>query len=90
MQYTQLTTTDLPAEGELVHTKIDDAHGCRNKAMLYRQGGLWFIPDGSMYVYYRPTHWAPATPEEKRIILEGQLAPLETQAQAIKAKLAAI
>jgi hypothetical protein len=21
--------------------------------------GLWFVPDGSMYVYYTPTFWQP-------------------------------
>jgi hypothetical protein len=26
---------------------------------LKRQGRLWFLPDGSMYVYYHVTHWAP-------------------------------
>jgi hypothetical protein len=24
---------------------------------LKRQGNLWYTPDGSMYVYYTPTHW---------------------------------
>lgn len=44
-------------EGVVVDTKIDDAHGERNLAKLKRQGNLWFMPDGSMYVYYQPTHW---------------------------------
>jgi hypothetical protein len=50
----------LPADGEIVETKIDDHRGCRNEQRLKRQGRLWFIPDGSMYVYYTPTHWKPA------------------------------
>lgn len=41
----------------MVLTKIDDADGCRNEQPLKRRGPLWFKPDGSMYVYYSPTHW---------------------------------
>lgn len=47
----------LPPDGAVVFTKIDDADGCRNEQPLKRQGRLWFFPDGSMYVYYTPTHW---------------------------------
>lgn len=47
----------LPANGQVVETKIDDAKGCRNVALLKRRGNLWFFPDESMYVYYTPTHW---------------------------------
>jgi hypothetical protein len=43
----------------VVDTKIDNEKGCRNEQPLQRQGNLWFFPDGSMYVYYRPTHWSP-------------------------------
>lgn len=46
-------------EGIELRTKIDDAHGIRNEQSLRRQGRLWWMPDGSMYVYYTPTHWAP-------------------------------
>jgi len=45
-------------ERKEVWTKIDDAQGERNVAHLKRIGRLWFFPDGSMYVYYAPTHWA--------------------------------
>lgn len=38
-------------------TKVDDEKGVRNEQELKRQGNLWFVPDGSMYVYYTPTHW---------------------------------
>jgi hypothetical protein len=48
----------LPPENQVVMTKIEDAHGSRNEQTLKRQGRLWFFPDGSMYVYYMPTHWA--------------------------------
>jgi hypothetical protein len=44
-------------DGVEVWTKIDDAEGCRNEATLRRSGRLWFFPNGSMYVYYTPTHW---------------------------------
>jgi hypothetical protein len=49
----------LPKNGEVVQTKIDDEKGLRNEQALKRQNSLWFFPDGSMYVYYRPTHWRP-------------------------------
>lgn len=48
-------------EGVVVKTKIDDADGCRNETTLKRDGNLWWFPDGSMYVYYRPTHWRNAS-----------------------------
>ena len=47
---------DAP-ENVVLETKIDDENGCRNVAKLKRIGGLWWTPDGEMYVYYRPTHW---------------------------------
>jgi len=51
------TQTIVPANGVVVETKVDDEQGVRNVATLKRQGRLWFMPDGSMYVYYTPTHW---------------------------------
>jgi hypothetical protein len=47
----------LPKEGKVVETKIDDAHGVRNQQTLMLKSRLWWFPDGSMYVYYAPTHW---------------------------------
>lgn len=47
----------LPDEGVLVETKISDFQGERNRGALKRIGRLWFVPDGSIYVYYEPTHW---------------------------------
>ena len=47
----------LPPETLVVETKIDDGAFVRNEQPLYRQKNLWFAPDGSMYVYYTPTHW---------------------------------
>ena len=49
----------LPPEKVVVDTKISDENGERNEQQLLRKGGLWFFPDMSMYVYYRPTHWKP-------------------------------
>lgn len=51
------TETQLPEDGVIVETKIDDVDGVRNVQSLKRQGRLWFLPDGHMYVYYSPTHW---------------------------------
>ena len=64
----KLTSQTLPSEGRVVMTKIHDADGCR-KQPLKRQRNLWFFPDGSMYVYYRPTHWAemPAKAEGREL-----------------------
>lgn len=47
---------DAP-EGTPVRTKIDDKDGRRNEAVLVRRGNLWWLRDGSMYVYYTPTHY---------------------------------
>jgi len=53
------TEERLPDDDVVVETKIDDNDGLRNVQQLKRQGRLWFFPDGSMYVYYTPTHWRP-------------------------------
>jgi hypothetical protein len=49
----------LPKDGAVVRTKISDNKGERNEGDLKRSGRLWFFPDGSIYVYYEPTHWKP-------------------------------
>ena len=49
----------LPESGVVVETKIDDAKGERNVCTLKLSGALWFAPDDSTYIYYRPTHWRP-------------------------------
>lgn len=48
---------ELPPEGKVVDTKVDDKNGIRNEQKLMRNGRLMLFPDGSMYVYYDPTHW---------------------------------
>jgi hypothetical protein len=58
-------TADTAPEGRIVATKIDDANGCRNESLLKRQGRMWFVPDGSMYVYYKPTHWRELSEAEE-------------------------
>ncbi len=52
------TIEDAP-DNVVVLTKIDDGHGVRNEQPLERRGRLWWFEDGSMYVYYTPTHWRP-------------------------------
>lgn len=52
-----ITRSILPPVNLAVETKIDDERGCRNQQKLKRIGNLWYFPDGSMYVYYTPTHW---------------------------------
>lgn len=47
-------------EGETVVTAIKVGSNFRQVQRLRRCGRLWFIPGGSMYVYYMPTHWLPA------------------------------
>ena len=44
-------------EGVAIETKIDDEHGPRNIQVLTKRNNLWWVSDGSMYVYYTPTHW---------------------------------
>ena len=54
-------SSELPPADVVVETKIDDEKGVRNEQRLRRRQGLWFLPDGSMYVYYEPTHWRKAS-----------------------------
>jgi hypothetical protein len=56
---------DSAPENKTVLTKIGDHDGERNVQTLERRGRLWFIPGSSVYVYYRPTHWRPAPPEQE-------------------------
>lgn len=76
------TSQQLPKDGEVVHTKIDDEKGCRNEQLLKRQGNLWFFPDGSMYVYYRPTHWMPPRDSSYRrcLICGDDFSPITSDA----------
>lgn len=55
-------------EGVVCWTKIDDAHSARNIQKLVkrtREPGktrpMYWYDDGSMYVYYAPTHWQAAS-----------------------------
>ena len=62
MDQTWIAVADrLPENGEIVHTVISDGYGARNDTILKRLDTLWFVPDGSMYVYYTPTHWRRLT-----------------------------
>ena len=57
-QHTWKKTSDAkPPQNFAVETKIHDDKGERNQCVLSLRGDLWFFEDGSMYVYYTPTHW---------------------------------
>lgn len=47
---------EIPPEGVLVETKIDDESGVRNHTLLTRKGNLYYLDNGA-YTYYTPTHW---------------------------------
>lgn len=57
----------LPPENKVVETRIDDGEYIRNEQKLKRCGNLWWLPDGSMYVYYMPTHWRQLEGEERHM-----------------------
>lgn len=44
---------ELPPEGKLVDTISPSG----TQQQLKLQGKLWFLADGSMYVYYTPIFW---------------------------------
>lgn len=50
----KLTADELPPEGEEV--VVLNGHV---ETTLRRSGRLWWLPDGSMYVYYVPKMWRP-------------------------------
>lgn len=79
-----------PDEGVVVDTKIDDEEGCRNEQPLKRQRNLWFVEDGSMYVYYRPTHWRPTDPQARAGRLRNRLANMDNDRAAVEAELRAL
>ena len=44
---------NLPEDGVVVDTISPNGL----QQTLKRSGNLWFVPDGSMYVYYSPMMW---------------------------------
>lgn len=65
--------TTAPEDVEIM-TKIDDEGGERNVQTLVKRTRipgqtrpLFWVPDGSMYVYYTPTHWAPLTQDSPNV-----------------------
>lgn len=56
--------TQPPPQDTVVETKILDYRGERNIADLKLVDRLWWLPDGSMYIYYTPTHWRPKQNEQ--------------------------
>jgi|HubBroStandDraft_5_1064220.scaffolds.fasta_scaffold150813_2 hypothetical protein len=51
----RLVKSDPPPEREVVATKSEGGM----EQTLKRSGRLFFVPDGSMYVYYTPKWWRP-------------------------------
>jgi hypothetical protein len=82
-------TERLPDEGVVVDTKIDDEQGCRNEQPLKRQRNLWFVEDGSMYVYYRPTHWRLTDQQARAERLRNRLEGMDRDRAAVEAELRA-
>ncbi len=50
-------TITAPPLRFVVETIVSDENGNRNEQRLKFDGKPWWLPDGSMYVYYTPTHW---------------------------------
>lgn len=48
---------ELPEENVIVNTISPGGM----EQTLKRLGSLWFVPDGTMYVYYTPEFWQPHT-----------------------------
>ena len=61
-KWQRVTPENLPPEGVMVETKIDDEKDERYVALLCRRGRLWWTgTDGNaVYIYYAPTHWREA------------------------------
>lgn len=57
------SSIDSAPEGKLVMTCLREEE---QPQALKRQGNLWFVPDGSMYVYYRPDWWRPLSDAERK------------------------
>lgn len=81
-------TTDVPTEGQIVETKIEDSKGTRNNALLVRHGGLWYFADESMYVYYTPTHWRKPLARDVQTEL-SKLAVTADSLESIRERIAA-
>lgn len=80
-------TQGQPLDGVVVDTKIDDEKGSRNEQPLKRRGNLWFVEDGSMYVYYRPTHWRPTDQQARAERLRKRLEGMDRDRAAVEAEL---
>jgi hypothetical protein len=57
MKWYLIATTPPPTD-VVLNFKIDDTDGVRNERPLIKKGNLYWHTDGSMYVYYTPTHWS--------------------------------
>lgn len=63
-----LTADIVPPERAEVDVMLSDGSTQR----LVRIGGLWFVPDRSMYVYFVPRHWKFPTPEDEARAREAE------------------
>ena len=78
-----IAIADQLPEG-IVMTRIQDTHGIRNQQPLKFSDRLWWFGDGSMYVYYRPTHWRSLTPAEARAIVDSAKAAIDAKQKDLR------
>ena len=65
MNWNNVATDESP-EGTAVMTMSDGGI----EQILIRRKRLWFVSDGSMYVYYVPKHWRPLSEAEKTSVVK--------------------
>lgn len=51
----RVITDAAPPSGDVVEVLTPGG----DERPLKRSGRMWFLPDGSMYVYFTPTAWRP-------------------------------
>jgi len=66
--------TELPPNGVMVDTKIDDGRGVRNVQALCFHNNLWWTGEGgdATHVYYSPTHWKAMEPNPSVVAAIGE------------------
>lgn len=50
--------------------------------VLKRSGNMWFVPDGSVYVYFTPVKWRPLTEQERANLVGDMIAAERRRHQA--------
>lgn len=71
---------ELPRNGELVMVRTPGG----DERLLRRDGTLWFVPDGSMYVYFAPVAWRPLSVETDIPLLNRILDDLHGQERTLR------